>query len=221
MPSPTPPRPSFYRWPIIILGVLLAAVLVYRLSTPPPASNQGHNSSNELPRIGTVPTFNLTERSGKNISNKDLAGKIWVADFVYTTCPGPCPMITANMAKIQAATAKDPRVQLVTFTVDPQSDTPAVLAAYADRYAADHDKWWFLTGPEKPLYDLIQNGFFQVVQDNRGKPPEDGQFQVTHSTYFVLVDGNGSVRGSFDGVGADGRADLLKSIKMLEKEETE
>jgi len=130
-------------------------------------------------------------------------------------------MITANMAKIQTATKDDPRVQLVTFTVDPQVDTPALLAAYADKYAADPNKWWFLTGPEKPLYNLIQNGFYQVVEDNRGKPPEEGQFQVTHSTYFVLVDENGYVRGSFDGVGVDGRNDLLKSIKTLEKEETQ
>ncbi len=167
----------------------------------------------------SVPPFTLTERSGKSISNRDLAGKIWVADFVYTTCPGPCPMVTANMVKIQAATANDPRVQLVTFTVDPQTDTPAVLAAYADKYAADPNKWWFLTGPEKQLYELIVNGFYQTVEDNRGKPLEPGQFTITHSTSFVLVDGEGYLRGWYDGVGTDGRAALLKSIKSLEKEE--
>jgi protein SCO1/2 len=218
MPTSPPAHPSIYRWLIRVLAVVLVAIFVYRFSTETPSPDQGRVST-ELPRIGTVPSFTLTERSGKNISNKDLAGKIWVADFVYTTCPGPCPLVTANLAKIQAAVADDPHVQLVTFTVDPQTDTTAVLSAYADKYGADPNRWWFLTGPEKPLYDLIQNGFFQVVQDNRGKPPEPGQFTVTHSTYFVLVDENGYVRNSYDGVSGDGRAELLKGIKTLEKEE--
>ncbi len=142
-----------------------------------------------------------------------------MADFVFTTCPGPCPLITAGMARVQKAVEHDPRVQLVTFTVDPQQDTPPVLAAYAAKFGADPNRWWFLTGPEKPLYDLIQNGFYQVVQDNRGQPPEPGQFLVTHSTKIVLVDAEGNVRGFYDGVGADGRADLLKGIQVLEKEE--
>jgi protein SCO1/2 len=121
------------------------------------------------------------------------------------------------MAKIQDAVAHDPQVQLVSFTVDPQTDTPPVLAKYADQYHADPNRWWFLTGPEKPLYNLIGNGFLQVVQDNRGQPPQEGQFTVTHSTYLALVDGNGNVRGFYDGVGAGGRADLLRDIKVLEK----
>jgi protein SCO1/2 len=207
-------RPSPYRWIIRVLAVLIVGVVVYRAAnTGPPAD------SSELRRMTIVPPFNLTERSGKNITNHDLAGKIWVADFIYTTCPGPCPLVTASMAKLQDAVAHDPRVQLVSFTVDPETDTPAVLAAYADKFGADPYRWWFLTGPEKPLYALIQNGFYQVVQDNRGQPPQDGQFQVTHSTKLVLVDGDGTVRGFYDGVGSDGRADLLRDIKILEKEE--
>jgi protein SCO1/2 len=110
-------------------------------------------------------------------------------------------------------------VQLVTFTVDPRDDTPPVLVAYANKFGADPNRWWFLTGAEKPLYDLIQNGFYQVVQDNRGQPQQDGQFLVTHSTKMVLVDADGIVRGFYDGVGNDGRIDLLKGIKTLEKEE--
>ncbi len=142
-----------------------------------------------------------------------------MADFIFTTCPGPCPLVTASMAKVQKAVEHDPRVQLVSFTVDPQNDTPPVLAAYADKFGAQPDRWWFLTGPEKPLYNLIQNGFYQVVQDNRGQPLQDGEFIVTHSTKMVLVDAEGTVRGFYDGVGSDGRADLLKGIKTLEKED--
>jgi protein SCO1/2 len=92
------------------------------------------------------------------------------------------------------------------------------LAAYADKFGADKNHWWFLTGSEKAIYTLIRDGFFQPVEDNRGKPPEEGQFTVTHSTQLALVDANGTVRGFYDGLGPDGRADLLKAIKILEKE---
>jgi protein SCO1/2 len=213
MPSETTSRTSLYRWIIILGAVLIAGIGLIRFfgqGAVAPAS--------ELRRFTIVPPFALTERNGKTITNADLNGKIWVADFVYTTCPGPCPMITATMEKIQDAVAHDPRVQLVTFTVDPETDTPAVLAAYAAKFNADPNRWWFLTGPEKPLYDLIQNGFFQVAQDNHGQALQDGQGPVTHSTKIVLVDAEGNVRGFFDGVGSDGRADLLKGIKTLEKE---
>ncbi len=177
------------------------------------------SSSSELRKMSIVPAFALTERSGRTITNHDLAGKIWVADFIYTTCPGPCPLITASMAQLQDKVAHDPQVQLVTFTVDPETDTPPVLAKYADQFGADPNRWWFLTGPEKPLYDLIQNGFLQVVQDNSGQPPEPGQYKVTHSTYLALVDADGNVRGFYSGLGTEGRADLLRDIKILEKEE--
>ncbi len=192
--------------------------MIYRAFAPTPTAESGVIPSGELRKYSIVPPFSFTERSGKMITNRDLAGKIWIADFVYTTCPGPCPLITANMARLQNSILGDPNVQLVTFTVDPQTDTPAVLAKYADHFGADANRWWFLTGPEKPLDDLIQNGFLQVVQDNRGQPVQPGQFTVTHSTYMALVDGDGNVRGFYDGVGPDGRGQLLRDIKTLEKE---
>lgn len=215
MPPSSSPGLSPYRWLIVLLALVVAAVMAYRY-----LENQATvvTPSSQLRHIHDVPPFTLTERSGKTITNNDLRGKIWVADFIFTTCPGPCPLVTASMAKIQDSVANDPRVQLVTFTVDPQNDTPGVLAAYADKYKADPNRWWFLTGPEKPLYDLIQNGFYQVVQDNHGQPLQDGQFVVTHSTSLVLVDGDGVMRATYLGVEADGRADLLRDIKILEKE---
>jgi protein SCO1/2 len=219
MPPSPPPRQSLYRWPIRIGVVLIVVALFVRIFGPARFTLEQANPSTELRRMSIVPPFALTERSGKTLTNHDLAGKIWVADFIYTTCPGPCPLITAGMAKLQDAVAHDPRIQLVSFTVDPQTDTPAVLAKYADRFGADPNRWWFLTGPEKPLYDLIQKGFLQVVQDNRGQPLQEGQFTVTHSAYLALVDADGTVRGYYDGLGADGRADLLRDIKILEKEE--
>jgi protein SCO1 len=218
VPSSAPTK-SPYRWPIRLGFGLIVIVVLARIFGWGPFATHEISASAELKKFSIVPPFSLTERSGKLITNADLTGKIWVADFVYTTCPGPRPLVTANMARLQNAVTKDPEVQLVTFTVDPDTDTPAVLAKYADQFAADPNRWWFLTGPKKPLYDLIQNGFLQVVQDNHGQPPEPGQFTVTHSTYMALVDGDGNVRGFYDGVNADGRALLLHDIKVLEKEE--
>lgn len=206
--SPRPP--SFYTWLIIVLGLLIALVVIYRSA----GGGAAAQPSWVLRKIGVVPAFTLTERSGRQVTKQDLAGKIWVADFIYTTCPGPCPLITASMVKLQAAVADDPQVQLVSFTVDPQTDTPPVLAKYADQYHADPNRWWFLTGPEKPLQDLIQKGFLQVVQDT----PQDGQNKVMHSTYLALVDAEGNLRGFYDGLDNTSRADLLRDIKILEKE---
>jgi protein SCO1 len=198
---------------LLAVGAILIVVLaVVRLFSG------GAAPSSDLKRINVVPPFVLTERSGRNITNNDLYGKIWVADFVYTTCPGPCPEVTTNMARLQKAVEQDPQVQLVTFTVDPKIDTPAVLAAYADKFGASKDHWWFLTGSEKQMYALIRDGFFLPVIDNRGAPPQDGQFTVTHSTQVAVVDAGGVVRGYFDGLTADGRAATLTAISQLEKE---
>jgi cytochrome oxidase Cu insertion factor (SCO1/SenC/PrrC family) len=201
---------------MLVLGLLIVLLALYRwtgggiASGPPPRP--------VLPAIRSIPPFILTERSGRNITNADLAGKIWVADFVYTMCPGPCPLVTAEMAKIQQAEIGDPHVQLVTFTVDPQDDTPPVLAAYADKFHADANKWWFLTGPEKPLYSLIENGFLQAVQDNHGQPLDAGQGPVTHSTYLALVDANGNLRGAYQSQDPQECQQLLHDIGVLEKE---
>jgi protein SCO1/2 len=213
---PAPPGRSSLYWPVRFFGIVILALFAWTWFSHPEPPN---TSASALRKYAVVPPFWLTERSGRNITNHDLSGKIWVADFIFTTCPGPCPLVTAGMAQIQEAVQHDPRVQLVTFTVDPADDTPAVLSAYADKFDADHYRWWFLTGQEKPLYDLIQNGFYQVVQDNHGQQLQPGEYVVTHSTKLVLVDGNGVIRGFFDGVDPDGRSQLLSAIQALESED--
>ena len=191
--------------PVLAALALISIILWWRL----------HQEA-ELKRYAKVPPFSLTERSGRTISNHDLEGKIYVADFIFTTCPGPCPLISANMARLRQKLAGDDRVQIVSFTVNPQDDTPAVLAAYADRLGADPQRWWFLTGPKQPIYDLIQNGFFQAVQDNHGRQLEPGEYIVTHSVYVVLVDAQGFIRGFYNGLDPEAQASLLHDIRRLE-----
>ncbi|MCE0498674.1 MAG: SCO family protein [Methylacidiphilales bacterium] len=214
MPSLSPSNSSRLYYSILRLGLpVIAALFVVILFLP----GQRHHSV-VLGKYAAVPPFSLTERSGKTITNHDLEGKIWVADFIFTTCPGPCPIISANMARLQQKLAGDNRVQLVSFTVDPQDDTPAVLAAYADHLGADPQRWWFLTGPEKPLYDLIHHGFLQTVEDNHGKQLQPGQYLVTHSTSVVLVDPQGFIRGIYNGLNDEELNSLFNGIRQLENE---
>jgi cytochrome oxidase Cu insertion factor (SCO1/SenC/PrrC family) len=211
---PNAQRPRLIPQFLIGGAVIIFCLMVYKLGSPPsvPPEAESHQYF--------VPSFALTERSGRTITNDDLYGHIWVADFIYTTCPGPCPLVSASMAKLQAAVAGDPMVQLVTFTVDPETDTPAALRAYADKLGASPDRWWFLTGTKQQMYSVITNGFMLPVVDNSGAPPQPGQYKVTHSTQVALVDKTGVIRGYFDGLSADGRSNVLTAITKLEKQST-
>ena len=104
-----------------------------------------------LPVYWQVPAFQLTAQSGRPFDSKSLEGDIWVADFIFTTCPGPCPRMSSQMRGVQSAVASMPDVKLVSFTVDPKNDTPAILAAYATRYRAEPGRWFFLTGDRAAL----------------------------------------------------------------------
>lgn len=148
--------------------------------------------------LGTVADFRLTERSGRPVTRHDLLGKVWVAAFVFTRCAGPCPQVSGTMARLQSELAAQPDVVLVSITVDPEHDTPLVLEAYAARYGADPDRWLFLTGSEKEVYDLIRGSFLMGVEQTRGEARTPGN-EVIHSTKLAVVDRKGQLRGLYDG----------------------
>src|SRR5260370_12349444 len=106
---------------------------------------------------GAVPSFQLVNQNGQPFGSAQLAGKIWIADFIYTTCPGPCPMISSRMSELQKPLEKTD-VHLVSFSVDPEKDTPQVLRGYADKLQADPARWDFLTGPKIAIYKLSDDG---------------------------------------------------------------
>jgi cytochrome oxidase Cu insertion factor (SCO1/SenC/PrrC family) len=120
-----------------------------------------------LAPLGAVPDFSLVERSGRLATLADLRNRVWVADFVYTTCTDTCPLQTARMAKLQTEFASEPDFRLVSISVDPERDTAAVLQKYADRFGADRDRWLFLTGPQPVIYALVRDGFKLDVEDLR------------------------------------------------------
>ena len=142
----------------------------------------------QLPVIRAVPEFSLADQNGQTVTNADLRGNIWIADFIFTRCKGPCPLMTSRMLEMQKALVKTPEVKLVSVTVDPEYDTPEVLKAYAEANFADSERWKFLTGDKAVIEKLVTEGFMQHLAEENGEP--------IHGTMFLVVDGNGMVRSA-------------------------
>jgi protein SCO1/2 len=161
-----------------------------------------------------VPTFEFTERSGNRIGNADLKGKVWIASFVFTRCSGTCPQVAATLARLQSELADVPDLRLVTFTIDPDRDTPDELKKYAERYRADPDRWLFLTGSEKDIHAIANDGFHVLAKKRPDGKPGD---EFDHSTMLVLVDKAGNIRSYYDGMPpSDGSKDKFESgLSML------
>lgn len=174
------------------------------------ASSAAPTDLERLGRYGTVPAFALTERAGRPVTDRDLRGLVWVADFIYTECTETCPTQSLEFARLQREFAADADFRLVSITVDPAHDTPAELRSYAERYGAT-ERWLFLTGDKRAIYCLAGEGFRLAVVDPRSaEPPECGgtswlgpaaawashgsQGLVMHSARFVLVDRSGGIR---------------------------
>lgn len=148
---------------------------------------------------GPVGAFALTERNGAVVHDSDLRGKVWIASFVFTRCTGPCPQVTASVARLQDDLKNEADVRFVTFTVDPQHDGPKELADYAEHFQADPRRWLFLTGDKEEVYRLLREGFHVPVEENEGDARQPGA-EVMHSPKLVVVDRRGHLRGYFDGV---------------------
>lgn len=160
-----------------------------------------------LAQIKTLPDFQLTERSGNSVGLADLKGKVWLADFVYSTCPGPCRMISSRLAELQTSALKNPAVRFVSVTTDPDHDTPEVLQKYADHYSAPASRWLFLTGEKAKVYALIRDGFLLAVAEQPG-----AEQPIVHSTKLMLVDKKGVVRNFYDGA-SEGQSAEEKSAE--------
>jgi len=161
-----------------------------------------------LPVMGEIPPFQLVSETGQPFDSKTLDGHVWVADFIYTTCTGPCPMMSSQMRQLQNSTAEIPNVLLVSMTVDPAHDTPAVLAEYARHFKQDPSRWFFLTGDIGKLNDLGVHAFKLNSVDG----------SLTHSTRFVLVDPERRIRGFYTYGEDTFMRNLLHDVRQLEQE---
>jgi cytochrome oxidase Cu insertion factor (SCO1/SenC/PrrC family) len=151
-------------------------------------------SAMEVPVIGSVPEFSLTEANGMTVRRADLLGKVWIASFLFTRCAEACPTMMRHEARLQADLPLRDDLRLVSFSVDPDWDAPKVLTDYAHAFGADRSRWLFLTGDKKQLYHLTIDGFRLAVQD--ADPAKE--MPVLHSTKLVLVDRHGAIRGYYD-----------------------
>ncbi len=156
-----------------------------------------------------LPDFSFTERSGQALSRKDLLGQVWIADFIFTSCAGPCPQMSRHMQRLQKDLSDLQPLRLVSFSVDPDRDTPEVLRAYGERYDADPQRWLFLTGPMDRIYDIAIKGFKITVEAARENN------QIIHDTRFILVDAEGAIRGYYDSASADDLQRLRQDASEL------
>ncbi|MBY0375975.1 MAG: SCO family protein [Bryobacteraceae bacterium] len=156
-----------------------------------------------LPVYQTVPAFSLTDQSGERFSRDRLQGRVWIADFIFTRCPGPCLRMSARMK--QLAKSLPPEAGLVSFTIDPDYDTPEVLARYAKRYQADPARWTFLTGSKQDLNRLSLDTF------KLGEISPD----QSHSTRFVLIDQQMRHRAYYDSTESDMVERITADVRAL------
>lgn len=163
----------------------------------------------QAPDYGTVPDFSLTERSNRKVSKQDLAGKVWIADFIFTHCAGICPVMSTNMRKLQDKLPAE--IHFVSFSVDPANDTPAVLTEYANRYGADRDRWLFLTGNPEAIQQLSISGFKLALDTTNGTEAEP----ITHSSRMALVDKEGRIRGYYGTDEPEALDRLMEDAKKL------
>lgn len=184
-------RGLYYLIPAFLAILLLGGLLVARGKRAGPEARPLEG----LGKFGAVPDFALTERSRRTLTLADLRGKIWLADFIYTACKDTCPLESASMAQLQNDLESE-RFRLVSFSVDPERDTPAVLSRYAELFHADPARWFFLTGNKSVVYRLVQEGFhLSAIPIDDSTHVEGGVF---HDAHFILVDGSAQIRGYYE-----------------------
>jgi len=172
-------------------------------SATPPQDDQGIL----LAVFGQAPEFMLTERSGRVFSKEGLAGKPWVADFIFTSCAGQCPLMSLEMRRLQGLFGPETGFRFVSFSVDPERDTPEVLASYADRYEAEKGRWFFLTGPKQEINRILKEFFLSPAEE-----------PAMHSVRFILVDGEGQIRGYYDSSDSGSINQLIHDATILIKQ---
>ena len=154
----------------------------------------------QLPKLGSIPSFEFTDSDGNLISQEELSGKVWVADFIFTTCTMACPVMTGNMNLIHKAFKNNDKVRIVSISVYPEYDTPEILKEYAERYqnelGADLSKWNFVTGKKDEIYSIARSYLCAAEESDQ---EDTGGF--IHSTSFILIDKEGKIRSGFDGSG--------------------
>jgi protein SCO1/2 len=198
----------------VVLGSMALVIILLRMVVG------GSRALTPLPVMGVVPEFRLVDQTAEAFGTEELRGRPWVASFVYSTCPGPCPMTIKRLGELKRRLSDDPRVMLVSISVDPQEDTPEVLAVYGRTHAIDPARWRLLTGDYDDVIELVRNGFFLPMTESEEDDPAlvAAHGRVTHSSKLVLIDPELQIRGYYD---SDDAADLTNlagdALRLLDR----
>lgn len=186
---------------IIVLAIIPVAIVLAKRPHDP-----------NLEDLGMVPPFHLLDDRGQAIDQEVFRGHPTIVSFLFTRCDTICPITTMKMENLQAKTAGTP-VHLVSYSVDPKYDTPERLAAYGQRYKADPARWHFITGAFDQIYHLVEGPFMSSMQREPDKA--NGVPSIAHGGYFILVDGNLHIRGTYDSGDAQRLADIVRDARYL------
>lgn len=210
------PRDHRYRLgALIVAGTVLASLLVCVVFAGGGRSSAARRAGESLGDRGfPLGAFRLVERSGREVTDSDLADRVWVAAFVFTRCPLSCPRITTVMKGLQRK-FEGTGVRLVSLSVDPEHDTPAILQNYARRFDADPERWWFLTGPKAGVLSLIRERFKLGVEPASAADQQAGAEAFSHSSRLALVD-KGRVVGYFDSMDPKAVETLVAEARRLD-----
>ncbi|MDG2396943.1 MAG: SCO family protein [Flavobacteriaceae bacterium] len=220
-------RSIFYKYRIFILIFIVISIIIlisfYNILTPekklpifqPAEVNYKlvDSSFQHIKRFHKIGDFKLVNQNGKLISQESYNGKIYIADFFFTTCPSICPVMTGNMLKIQNKIINDPSIMLISYSVDPENDSVDKLKEYAIEKGIIDSKWNLVTGDKKEIYDLARKSYF-VAEINEN----EGLNEIIHTENFVLIDPDKRIRGYYDGTNYQEINKLLEDIVILKKE---
>ena len=214
---------------ILIFGIIFIPRIIERIKNGSVVQNDRMSLSNEmvkeeaLVKIGPAPKFELTDQNNAKISNKDYAGKVYVMEFFFSTCPSICPIMNKNMVEVEKAFSAEKNFGIASVTINPDNDTPQVLKAHAAKLGITAKNWHFLTGNKDYIFNLANKGFNLYVGENNKAL---GNFE--HSGLFALIDKNGNIRcrkdkqGNpilyYDGLEQPGVTAIKEDIKLLLKE---
>ena len=166
----------------------------------------------------TVPDFSLTNQEGKTVTSGYLKGKVFVADFFFTRCPGICKKMSSQLTRVQERFLNNRDVQIVSFSVDPENDTVPALQEYAGRYGIRADNWQLLTGDKSQVYRLAKNGYYVTAKEDK-PDATDLEERFVHTDKFVLVDRQGRIRGYYNVTIRNDVDRLITEIDILLREE--
>lgn len=169
----------------------------------------------KLPTLNDVKPFAFISQNGDTITHEQVAGKVYVAEFFFTTCKGICPKMNRNMANIATDFKDEPDFVILSHTVNPETDSVPTMKRYADSLKANPNKWFFLTGSKKDLYEAARRSYLLDDPNNSVQKLEE---QFIHTQFFALVDKKGGVRGIYDGLEKKELEKLYQDIRLLLKE---